>query len=54
MGGYWARLVTGLVMGSSVALNIILHKEKGKGLGEKLRGSVFLKDFNKIKNNKFL
>jgi len=54
IGGYWTRLVTGLVMGSSVVLNIILHKEKGKGLGEKLRESVFLKGFSEIKNNKFL
>ena len=54
IGGYWTRLVTGLVMGASVALNVILHKEKEKGLGEKLRESVFLKGFNEIKNNKFL
>lgn len=54
IGGYWTRLVTGLVMGSSVALNIILHKEKGKGLGEKLRESVFLKGFSEVKNNRFL
>lgn len=49
IGGYWTRLVTGLVMAASVSLNIVLSREKGKGLKEKLRESVFLKDFNKIK-----
>lgn len=53
IGGYWVRLITGLVMGGSVTLNIILEqageiKEKGlKGLGEKLKKSVFLKGFTK-------
>jgi len=49
IGGYWTRLVTGFVMGSSVALNIILNQEKEKGLVKHLRESVFLKGFNSTK-----
>ena len=45
IGGYWTRLTTGLVMGASVALNIILGEAKEKGLSETLKDSVFLKGF---------
>ena len=43
IGGYWTRLVTGLVMAASVSLNIILNKEKGERLKEKLKESIFIK-----------
>jgi len=44
IGGYWTRLVTGLVMAASVSLNIILSREKGKGLKERIKESVFIKN----------
>jgi len=44
IGGYWTRLVTGLVMAASVSLNIILNREKGKGLKERIKESVFIKN----------
>jgi len=44
IGGYWTRLVTGLVMAASVSLNIILSREKGKGLRERIKESVFIKN----------
>jgi simple sugar transport system permease protein len=43
IGGYWTRLVTGLVMAASVSLNIILNKEKGEGLKERIKESIFIK-----------
>jgi len=43
IGGYWTRLVTGLVMAASVSLNIILNKEKGEELKEKIKESIFIK-----------
>ena len=43
IGGYWTRLATGLVMGASVVLNIILGETREKGLSETLKKSVFLK-----------
>ncbi|MBA7491338.1 Fructose import permease protein FrcC [subsurface metagenome] len=43
IGGYWTRLTTGFVMAASVVLNIILGQAKEKGIGEKLKKSVFLK-----------
>ena len=44
IGGYWTRLVTGLVMAASVSLNIILSREKGKGIKERIKESVFIKN----------
>lgn len=49
IGGYWTRLVTGLVMAASVSLNIILNREKGKGIKEKIKESVFIKNLYKNK-----
>ena len=43
IGGYWTRLVTGLVMAASVSLNIILNREKGEELKEKIKESIFIK-----------
>ena len=43
IGGYWTRLTTGLVMGASVVLNIVLGEAREKGLSETLKKSVFLK-----------
>ena len=44
IGGYWTRLVTGLVMAASIGLNIILSREKGEGLKERIKESVFIKN----------
>ena len=44
IGGYWTRLVTGLVMAASVGLNIVLSREKGKGIKERIKESVFIKN----------
>jgi len=44
IGGYWTRLVTGLVMAASVSLNIILNREKGEGIKERIKESVFIKN----------
>ena len=44
IGGYWTRLVTGLVMAASIGLNIILSREKGEGIKERIKGSVFIKN----------
>ena len=44
IGGYWTRLVTGLVMAASVSLNIILSREKGEGIKERIKESVFIKN----------
>jgi simple sugar transport system permease protein len=44
IGGYWTRLVTGLVMAASIGLNIVLSREKGKGLKERIKESVFIKN----------
>jgi len=43
IGGYWTRLVTGLVMAISVILNIIFGTSKDKKIKEKIKDSVFLK-----------
>ena len=47
IGGYWTRMVTGLVMGISVALNVTLGKDKSETLVSRLQNSVFFKGFNK-------
>jgi simple sugar transport system permease protein len=47
IGGYWTRLVSGLVMGASVTLNVVLSETKEKRFIEKLRSSVFVKGFLK-------
>lgn len=44
IGGYWTRLVTGLVMAASIGLNIILSREKGEGLKKRIKESVFIKN----------
>jgi len=44
IGGYWTRLVTGLVMAASVGLNIVLSREKGEGIKERIKESVFIKN----------
>lgn len=44
IGGYWTRLVTGLVMAASVGLNIVLSREKGEGIKERIKKSVFIKN----------
>ena len=43
IGGYWTRLVTGLVMAISVILNTMLGTSKEKKVKEKIKDSVFLK-----------
>ncbi len=43
IGGYWTRMVTGLVMGASVVLNIALGEGRGKRFSEKLANTVFTK-----------
>ncbi len=47
IGGYWTRMTTGLVMGASVVLNIVLGEGKGKSLTQRLRNSVFVKGLRK-------
>ena len=47
IGGYWTRLVSGLVMGASVTLNVVLGETKEKRFIEKLKSSVFIKGFLK-------
>ena len=44
IGGYWTRLVTGLVMAASVGLNIVLSREKGEAIKERIKESVFIKN----------
>ena len=44
IGGYWTRLVTGLVMAASVGLNIVLSREKGEGIKERIKESLFIKN----------
>lgn len=41
IGGYWTRLVAGLVMGASVSLNVLLEKGNGWSVIDTLRRSVF-------------
>lgn len=37
IGGYWTRLVSGLVMGGSVALNVVIGERRGAGLLTKMK-----------------
>ena len=41
IGGYWTRLVAGLVMGASVSLNVLLERGNGWSFVTVLRNSVF-------------
>ena len=41
IGGYWTRLVAGLVMGASVSLNVLLERGNGWSVVNILRNSVF-------------
>ena len=43
IGGYWTRLVTGLVMAASVSLNIILNREQVEGIKEKIKETILIK-----------
>jgi simple sugar transport system permease protein len=43
IGGYWTRLVTGLVMAASVSLNIILNREQVEGIKEKIKDTILIK-----------
>ncbi len=43
IGGYYTRMVTGLVMGSSIVLNVILGEMRGKEVLKKLQRSVSMK-----------
>jgi simple sugar transport system permease protein len=43
IGGYWTRLVTGLVMAISVILNVVFGTSKDKKVKEKVKDTVFLK-----------
>lgn len=43
IGGYWTRLVTGLVMAISVILNVVFGTSKDKKVKEKIKDTVFLK-----------
>ncbi len=47
IGGYWTRLVTGLVMAISVILNVVLGSSKEKRVVDTLKDSVFLKGIKK-------
>jgi simple sugar transport system permease protein len=47
IGGYWTRLVTGLVMAISVILNVVLGDSKEKRLKDTIKDSVFLKGIRK-------
>jgi len=49
IGGYWTRLVTGLVMGASVVLNILIDESNPKNIIKVLKRSVFNKG---LKNNR--
>ena len=43
IGGYWTRLVTGLVMAASVSLNIILNREQVEGIKGKIKETILIK-----------
>lgn len=43
IGGYWTRLVTGLVMAISVILNVVFGTSKDKKVKEKIKDTVFFK-----------